>query len=172
MHYGFRIVHDLSEGLNDYLDSRGMKSVRELVGAATPGFREWGDLDLNYHVVAEIDEQLCIGCQLCHVACWDGAHQCVHLPGTAAIPGHVAPFAEHAARRAREASADAPYRVPWVDETECVGCNLCALVCPVDDCIRMVERRRAPGVESWNERVAKGAASVPGSLADLPPRRR
>ncbi len=170
MHYGYRIVHDLTEGLNDYLDTKGMKSVGDLVGAAVPGFREWGELDLNYHVVAEIDEQLCIGCQLCHVACWDGAHQCVHLPGTAAIPGHVAPQAEHAARSAREAPADAPYRVPWVDETECVGCNLCALVCPVDDCIRMVERRRAPSVVTWNDRVAKGDANVPGSLADLPPR--
>ena len=31
-------------------------------------------------------------------------------------------------------------RIPRVDETECVGCNLCSLVCPVDQCITMVER--------------------------------
>ena len=31
-------------------------------------------------------------------------------------------------------------RIPRVDETECVGCNLCSLVCPVDECITMVER--------------------------------
>ena len=110
---------------------------------------------------------LCIGCQLCHVACHDGAHQCIHLPGTEKTPGHVAPRAEAAARKAREAPGDAPYRVPWVDETECVGCNLCALVCPVDGCIEMVERRRGPDVETWNDRVRKGTDHIPGGLADL-----
>jgi dihydropyrimidine dehydrogenase (NAD+) subunit PreA len=167
MHHGFRIVDDLIEGLSEYLDSKGMRSVSALVGAALGGFREWGDLDLHYHVVAEIDEALCIGCQLCQVACHDGAHQCIHLPGTAANPGHVAPRAEEAARRARAAKPDEPYRVPWVDETECVGCNLCALVCPVEDCITMVERRRAPDVETWNDRVRRGTDRVPGGLADL-----
>ncbi|MFN8178655.1 MAG: NAD-dependent dihydropyrimidine dehydrogenase subunit PreA [bacterium] len=167
MHYGFRIVDDLIEGLSEYLDSKGMRSASELVGAALPGFREWGDLDLHYHVVAEIDEKLCIGCQLCHVACRDGAHQCIHLPGTAAIPGHVAPRAESAARHASAAPAGAPWRVPWVDETECVGCNLCALVCPVDGCITMAERRRASDVETWNDRVRRGKDRIPGGLADL-----
>jgi dihydropyrimidine dehydrogenase (NAD+) subunit PreA len=168
MHHGYRIVEDLIEGLDGYLAEKRMKSVGELVGRAVPAFREWGDLDLNYHVVAEIREDRCIGCQLCHVACWDGAHQCIHLPGTAPIPGHVAPMAAVAARKAREAPEGAPYRVPWVDETECVGCNLCAFVCPVDGCIEMVERRRAPERESWNDRVARGRARVPGGLEDLP----
>src|SRR6202167_2910553 len=37
MHYGYRIVNDLIEGLSNYLDSRGMKSVNELRGRAVPG---------------------------------------------------------------------------------------------------------------------------------------
>jgi dihydropyrimidine dehydrogenase (NAD+) subunit PreA len=170
MHYGYRIVDDLVEGLANYLAERKMKSVCDLVGAAVPAFKEWGDLDLNYHVVAEIDEATCIGCQLCVVACHDGAHQCVHPPGAAAIPGHVAPMAAVAAAKAVAAPSHAAYRVPWVDETECVGCNLCALVCPVEGCIEMVERRRAPHPDSWNRRVAEGRDRVPGGLADLPPR--
>ena len=167
MHWGFRIVEDLIDGLSGYLDAKGMRNVSELVGAAVPGFREWGDLDLNYHVVAAIDEARCIGCRLCEVACRDGAHQCIHAPGVEPQAGHVAPRAESAGRKAAEAPPDAPYRVPWVDETECVGCNLCALVCPVDGCITMVERRRDPSVETWNDRVRKGTDRVPGGLSDL-----
>jgi dihydropyrimidine dehydrogenase (NAD+) subunit PreA len=118
-------------------------------------------------VVAEIDPVTCIGCQLCVVACDDGAHQCIHQPGVAAIPDHVAPMAAEAAERAREAPLEEPYRVPWVDETECVGCNLCALVCPVHGCIEMAERRRAPDVDTWNDRVRDGRDVVPGGLRDL-----
>jgi dihydropyrimidine dehydrogenase (NAD+) subunit PreA len=34
-------------------------------------------------------------------------------------------------------------RIPRVDEDECVGCNLCSLVCPVPECITMERARRA-----------------------------
>jgi dihydropyrimidine dehydrogenase (NAD+) subunit PreA len=167
MHHGYRIVEDMIEGLERYLAHKQMTSVRELVGAAVPAFKDWGELDLNYHVIAKIDEKTCIGCQLCVVACDDGAHQCIHRPGETAIRGHVAPMAKTAARKAQQAPADQPYRVPWVDETECVGCNLCALVCPVAGCITMVEARRAPKPETWNDRVAQGRDAVPGGLRDL-----
>ena len=69
--------------------------------------------------------------------------------------------------KAAASDAESPYRVPWVDETECVGCNLCQLVCPVDGCIEMAEVRRAPQRESWNDRVAQGRDHVPGGLTDL-----
>jgi dihydropyrimidine dehydrogenase (NAD+) subunit PreA len=155
MHRGFGIIHEFEEGLAEYLSRKGMASVMELVGRAVPAFRDWGDLDLNYRIVAEIDEHLCTGCGQCHIACRDGGHHAIHLPGTPPAPGHVAPMAETAARKAHEAPRDEPYRVPWVDETSCVGCNLCSLVCPVDGCVRMVERRRRSEAESWKERVAR-----------------
>src|SRR3954463_6320047 len=60
MHYGFRIVEDMIEGLSDYLDEHGMKSVNELVGRAVPQYKEWGDLDLSFRVVADISEEKCI----------------------------------------------------------------------------------------------------------------
>ena len=167
MHHGYRIVEDMIEGLDEYLTKMGMQNVSELVGAAIPGFKEWGELDLNYHVIAKIDEAKCIGCNVCTVACHDGAHQCIHPPGTKAIEGHVAPMAEIAAERLAASSGGEPYRVPWVDETECVGCNLCNLVCPVEGCITMQEARRAEDEDTWNARVASGRDRVPGSLADL-----
>jgi dihydropyrimidine dehydrogenase (NAD+) subunit PreA len=164
MHYGFRIVEDMIEGLSEYLDAQGMKSVSELRGRAVPKFVDWGDLDLNYKVVAKIDPKTCIGCQLCVTACWDGAHQCIF---TGKEDGARPPHA-HAAGKAKAPSppivgAVAGDRVPWVDEPECVGCNLCALVCPVPGCITM-EEIPAKGTETWNDRVRAGRDKVPGGI--------
>jgi dihydropyrimidine dehydrogenase (NAD+) subunit PreA len=49
--------------------------------------------------------------------------------------------------------------VPKVREEDCVGCNLCSLVCPVDDCITMtvVSNGHAPMTWSnYQEKLAKG----------------
>ena len=48
-------------------------------------------------------------------------------------------------------------RIPRVDETECVGCNLCSLVCPVEGCITMEEVDLGLPKESWEQRSAKHA---------------
>jgi dihydropyrimidine dehydrogenase (NAD+) subunit PreA len=168
MHYGFRIVEDMVEGLNDYLDAKGLKSVNDLRGAAVPAFKEWGDLDLNYRIKAIIDPAKCIGCYLCYTACMDGAHQCIHLPGRteaqARYAGHTHVPATVPAV-AVKAPGSMPGRfVPFVDVPECVGCNLCALVCPVQGCITMQEVGGPGGSESWNDRVAKGTDWVAGGL--------
>jgi dihydropyrimidine dehydrogenase (NAD+) subunit PreA len=131
MHYGYRIVEDMIEGVTNYMKEKGFSKVSDFVGLASKNTTDWGNLDLNYSVKAVIDNNKCIGCQLCHVACWDGAHQCIHLqPGT---------------------------RVPTVDHHECIGCNLCALVCPVPECITMKEVDTGKSPMSWNEFVAQQA---------------
>ena len=160
------------EGLDDkYLRSKQMawRSPTTWSAPPCPGSSEWGELDLNYHVVAEIERRdSCIGCQTSAiVACHDGAHQCIHQPGAPAIAGHVTPMAGHAAEQLAASPAEALYRVPWVDETECVGCNLCALVCPVEGCIEMAERRRGREPDTWNDRVASGRDHVPGGLDEI-----
>jgi dihydropyrimidine dehydrogenase (NAD+) subunit PreA len=143
MHYGFRVVEDMIDGLSRYMDDHGFRTIEDFRGRAVPNVQDWGDLDLNYKVIAQIDPKLCIGCQLCYVACEDGAHQCIE-PYREAAKKNTGGFEVH---------------VPRIIEDECVGCNLCALVCPVEGCITMreVDTDRAP--VSWNERVRQSSAS-------------
>ena len=77
MHYGFRIVEDMIDGLSAYMDDHGFRTIEDFRGRAVPNVQDWGDLDLNYKIIADIHHDLCIGCQLCYVACEDGAHQCI-----------------------------------------------------------------------------------------------
>ncbi|HKG14010.1 MAG TPA: NAD-dependent dihydropyrimidine dehydrogenase subunit PreA [Pyrinomonadaceae bacterium] len=138
MHHGYRIVEDMIDGLSNYLDEKGFASVNELVGASVRRVTDWGNLDLNYKTVARIDHSKCIQCNLCHVACEDGAHQCVPLVQTDAG------------------------RFPVVDEHECVGCNLCYLVCPVPGCISMVRLDDGTNPLSWRELTAQREVPTSG----------
>jgi len=152
MHYGFRIVEDMKDGLSAYLDSKGMRSLADLRGRAVPQVGDWQQLDLHYKRVARIDYEKCIGCNLCHIACEDGAHQCIDLVDSAPYglgPGRV------------------PGKpVPKVREDDCVGCNLCSIVCPVDGCITMTPVDTGRPAMSWHDYQAALAA---GTMQPLPP---
>ena len=132
-----------------------------------PAFKEWGELDLNYQVKAVISPDTCIGCHLCYVACMDGAHQCIHIPGRTEAESRAAGHT-HVPKDVPRHLVTAPGEfagrlVPFVDADECIGCNLCALVCPVAGCITMEEHQAAPP-ETWDDRVRKGTDFVPGGL--------
>ena len=49
MHHGFSIVEDMIDGLNNYLDEKGIASVMDIVGQSVQRYSNWGDLDLNYN---------------------------------------------------------------------------------------------------------------------------
>src|SRR6201996_6929689 len=141
MHYGYRIVEDMIDGLSNWMDQKGFATIEDFRGQSLPKVTEWKHLNLNYKIVAQIDEALCIGCQLCHIACWDGAHQCIHLDRVSGpVDGHVEVHAKpHEEGRERIVVTPIPKldppkvhvgpyatsldRIPRVDETECVGCN-------------------------------------------------
>jgi len=115
MTYGFKIVEEMAAGLSSYLDDKEM-SLPDLVGRATPNVTDWQYLNLNYVTKARIDQDACIKCGRCYAACEDTSHQAISM---------------------------SPERVFEVIDAECVACNLCVNVCPVENCITMEEL--APG---------------------------
>ena len=109
MTYGFRVVQEMIIGLSGYLDDKDM-SLSDLIGRATPNVTDWQYLNLNYVAKARINQGDCIKCGRCFAACEDTSHQAIAM---------------------KEG------RVFEVIDAECVACNLCVNVCPVEGCITM-----------------------------------
>ncbi|MEP3197590.1 MAG: NAD-dependent dihydropyrimidine dehydrogenase subunit PreA [Lentilitoribacter sp.] len=112
MTYGFKIVEEMISGLEQWMDEKGYSSLDDFVGMAVPNTTDWQYLNLNYIAKAKIDQDLCINCGRCFAACEDTSHQAISM------------------------SPDRKFEV--IDE-ECVACNLCVNVCPVEGCITMDE---------------------------------
>ncbi|MBP6428425.1 MAG: NAD-dependent dihydropyrimidine dehydrogenase subunit PreA, partial [Bacteroidia bacterium] len=68
MHFGFGIIREMKAGLENYMDEKGFKTLDDFRGKALPNIMHWEDLNLKYKVVANINEEKCIGCQLCYTA--------------------------------------------------------------------------------------------------------
>ena len=112
MTYGFKVVQEMISGLEAWMDERGHRNLDAIIGQATPKVTDWQYLNLNYVTKAHINQDSCIKCGRCHIACEDTSHQAI----TASVNGER--------------------RFEVIDE-ECVGCNLCVNVCPVEGCITM-----------------------------------
>jgi len=128
MHYGFGIIREMIYGLEQYMIDKKFNTIDEMVGKAVSNVLTWENLNLKYKVIASIDDEKCIGCQLCYTACEDGAHQAIGLTEEG--------------------------RVPHIIEDNCVGCNLCSLVCPVEECITMERRDDGKAHVTWKDRTA------------------
>ncbi|RYF90169.1 MAG: NAD-dependent dihydropyrimidine dehydrogenase subunit PreA [Chitinophagaceae bacterium] len=125
MTHGFRIVEDLCEGMSNWMDEKGFKTLNDFIGKSVETIVHWEDLDINYHHIAHINQDKCIHCGLCYIACEDTSHQSINL------------------------QYGDPYNKYTIKEEECVGCNLCQLICPVEDCITMEVSRKAPEYLNW-----------------------
>lgn len=110
MTYGFKIVEEMISGLSQWMDEKELTDTAQIVGRAVPNCSDWQNLNLNYVAKAKINQDNCISCGRCFAACEDTSHQAIAM------------------------SDDRTFTV--VDE-ECVACNLCVNVCPVENCITM-----------------------------------
>jgi NAD-dependent dihydropyrimidine dehydrogenase PreA subunit len=114
------------------MDEKGYETIAEdSIGRAVPNVTDWQYLNLNYVTKAKIDQDLCIKCGRCHIACEDTSHQAITSWSTASRHFEV------------------------IDD-ECVGCNLCVNVCPVDDCITMVQM-----TEGSDPRTGRSTTTTP-----------
>jgi dihydropyrimidine dehydrogenase (NAD+) subunit PreA len=104
MQYGYRIIDDLTLGLQRYMAKRGVTQLQQLVGEQLPKFLNPDHLDRETIVFPKIDRDQCVGCGRCYVSCMDGGHQAIAF--------------------------DTVSRQPRIVGTKCVGCHLCRLVCP------------------------------------------
>jgi dihydropyrimidine dehydrogenase (NAD+) subunit PreA len=148
MHYGFRIIDDLCDGLANWMDSKGFASVADVVGRSVQRISDFKDFDLSFRAIARIDPGKCIQCELCYVACNDAAHQCIDLIDSSG--NTVAPRSYSVRSNGRRDAVDGRPQ-PVIREHDCVGCRLCYNVCPVDGCIEMVAVDSGRQSITWDE---------------------
>jgi dihydropyrimidine dehydrogenase (NAD+) subunit PreA len=102
---GYGILNNLLDGLTQYLEGRGLRSVGDLVGLADASLvPSVFDLPDRIGMVARIVPERCRNCGLCVVACRDGGFQAISEGDGATT----------------------------IDAELCDGCGLCFVVCPFD----------------------------------------
>ncbi len=114
IHYGYRIVEDMIEGLSDFMEGKGIGKVSDLVGKALDNIQETDHFDLDRQGVAEYDLDKCIGCGQCYIICRDAGGQALEW--------------------------NAEERRPELIEDKCLSCMCCQFICPVDGLIRYKEK--------------------------------
>ncbi|MRI31406.1 NAD-dependent dihydropyrimidine dehydrogenase subunit PreA [Endozoicomonas sp. OPT23] len=137
---GFKVISDLTDGLSQWMDSKGYKALNDFRGRALAGLTDWKYLDLNYKTVAHINQELCIQCGRCFAACEDTEHQAIS----------VKPLSGEGWERRFE-----------VQKEQCVGCNLCQITCPVNNCISMVRGNEGSEYLPWVRHPANPLTEKP-----------
>ena len=172
MHYGFRIVEQMISGMENWMREKRFARVSDFVGKSTNRIVGWSELDLNYKVVAEIDQSTCIHCGLCYIGCEDGCHQSIEwekVPVDDYLKQHGGngdPIDAATAASFRSGgvtvvpgAGDGVINKFTIKQDTCVGCNMCSLICPVEGCITMKQVDTGQEPMSWRlyqDRLAAG----------------
>lgn len=88
-------------------------TIKDIIGKALIHIGNYRDLDNKKQVIALIDDDMCINCGKCYMACADSGYQAITF--------------------------DPDTHIPKVTD-DCTGCTLCLSVCPIIDCITMVPK--------------------------------
>ncbi|KAK7100969.1 dihydropyrimidine dehydrogenase [NADP(+)]-like [Littorina saxatilis] len=87
--------------------------IKDVIGKSLPKITSYEELDNKQQVVALINEDMCINCGKCYMTCNDSGYQAITFDPVTHLT-HVT--------------------------DDCTGCTLCLSVCPINDCITMVQR--------------------------------
>lgn len=93
----------------------GLPRLGDLVSSTNQKIGPFNSLDNKQQVVALIDQDICVNCGKCYMTCNDSGYQAI--------------------------SFNPKTHIPKVNDGDCTGCTLCVSVCPIIDCITMVERK-------------------------------
>jgi dihydropyrimidine dehydrogenase (NAD+) subunit PreA len=113
IHYGYRIVEDMIEGLSDFMAQKGIRRVSDLVGRALGNLKTTNHFDLQRQGITHYDLDRCVGCGQCYIVCNDAAGQAIEW--------------------------DVQMRRPRLIEEKCLSCMICSFVCPVPELITFKE---------------------------------
>ncbi|XP_022645560.1 dihydropyrimidine dehydrogenase [NADP(+)]-like isoform X2 [Varroa destructor] len=107
------LLDDIPEPLERPAPSEQVPQVADVVGKSLAKIGAFGQLDLKQQVVAVVNDDMCINCGKCYMACNDSGYQAIRF--------------------------DAETHLPSITDA-CTGCTLCYSVCPIPECIQMVPR--------------------------------
>ena len=116
-------------------------TVNSLIGRSLQTIGSFGDLLSQYprnQVIAVVNDDLCINCGKCMMTCNDTGYQAIRFSGDT--------------------------HQPFITDS-CTGCTLCVSVCPVPDCITMVERNTRTRPEHPDYNPSRG---IPMGQEQLP----
>ena len=88
-------------------------TIKDVIGKAVNHIGAYNNLNNKEQVVALIDDDMCINCGKCYMACADSGYQAIQF--------------------------DSETHIPKVTD-DCTGCTLCLSVCPIIDCITMIPK--------------------------------
>jgi dihydropyrimidine dehydrogenase (NAD+) subunit PreA len=141
IHYGYRIVEDMIEGLSDFMAAKQITKVADLIGIALPNLQTTNHFDLERQGVARYDLDRCVGCGQCYLVCRDAGGQALEW--------------------------NAAQRRPELIEDKCLSCMVCSFICPVNGLIQFKEMPK--GWQRRETPVADESVSADLTLAPFIP---
>ena len=120
------------------IPTKNIPSVADVIGRTLPMIGKFNDLNNKEHVIALVDPDMCINCGKCYMTCNDSGYQvsCNYYVMLTLCFGNV-----YVMLLFQAIKFDPVTHLPKVMEDKCTGCTLCFSVCPIIDCIQMVERK-------------------------------